>query len=183
MNWIRSSYNHSWLSKTRFKFYYRSNLIVCIIALYGGLYGNYYLTTIYMFRENKRYKILDLASANGVGNTIYVWDFKNITVLIASTGSANAVVKCKGAISLSPDGSTYPNFANATSITNPYDTIQMISLSDATTVNGAVWVVFSGTDKVQLYSVNTSNIDWLTFDISNYLAGQISVYLLVTNNA
>ena len=124
---------------------------------------------------------MNAQSTAGVGLIVNCRDFKNIVVSIGSTGSANATVKCLGAIALN-DTSNPPDFSATPTVSNAWDHLQMINLQDGTTVNGSTGVVFSGTDFIQQYSVNSSILDYVTFRITARSAGAITINMLLTNN-
>jgi len=117
-------------------------------------------------------------ATTGVGNTIPCSDFRNAIVTIASASSASLTIKCQGAM-----GNSAPTFSSASSASNPWDYVQMIDLQDGSAINGDTGIVFSGTDDVRQFEVNTNALDYLNFSITARSAGSVTVTVVVTDNA
>ena len=67
--------------------------------------------------------ILSAAAADGEGAPVLVEDFGDIVIDIATASSANGTIKIYGSISQDP-----PDFAAAQSVSNMYDTLQVVDL-------------------------------------------------------
>lgn len=129
-------------------------------------------------RNRKVYTIMSAKAATGIGNIIDVKDFRNVVVSIASASSGSLTVKCQGAI-----GDEAPTFTSAASPTNAWDYLELATLSDSSApVRGATGVVLSGTDACKLYEVNINGIDWLTFNITAYSAGTLTITVTCVDN-
>lgn len=138
--------------------------------------------------ENSRYpnirNIMNAKAANGVGNAINVQDFKNIQLSIATSGNANVTIKIQGSMIVDsgfPD--TAPDFSVAKSVTNRWDYVAVFDYLDPTTVvAGGTGFVTGGTDIVKNILVNVDGLTWLSCEISNYVAGQVTIDAISFNN-
>lgn len=134
-------------------------------------------------RRPKRHTFLDDVSATGAGTAMLVSNYRHITVLIATENSANLTVKCKGAVSISQDGSSpVTDWTAAASVTNLYSTIGMYDYEDATLKDGDTGIVLTGTDDVIILTVNTDGLDYLNFDVTAYTAGNLNVSAVAYTN-
>ena len=46
----------------------------------------------------------------------------------------------------------------------------MVDLKNASSVDGNVGIAFAGADGYRLLSLNTANLDWITLNITTYVA-------------
>jgi len=130
-------------------------------------------------RNRKIYTIMSAKAATGIGNFIDVKDFRNCVICIATSDSSNSTVKCVGSI-----GDDAAAFASAQSPTNAWDYIELANLADSSApVRGATGVVTTGTDVCRLYEANINGIDWLTFNITAYSAGKVTITITAVDNA
>lgn len=130
-------------------------------------------------RNRKIYTIMSAKSTTGVGNFIDVKDFRNIVVMVATSGSANFTAKCVGSI-----GDDSAAFASAQSVSNAWDYLELADLADSSApVRGATGVVSAGTDIYKLYEVNVNGVDWVTFNITARSAGAITITVTCVDNA
>ena len=117
-------------------------------------------------------------AATGVGNFIDVKDYKDVIIAIVTESNSNCTIKCVGAL-----GDISPAFASAQALDNEYDFIEMAQLSDSSSpIRGNTGVVLTGTDICKLYEVNVNSLDWLTFKITAYSAGKVTVRLVAVDN-
>lgn len=132
----------------------------------------------YTARQRLLYTIMSAKAATGIGNTIYCSDFRNAIVTIATTGSANMTIKCQGAI-----GNTAPTFSSASSVTNPWDYVQMVDLQDGNFLAGDTGMVLTGTDDVRQFEVNINALDYINFNVTARAAGSVTITIILTDNA
>lgn len=121
--------------------------------------------------------IMDAKATTGVGNYIYVGDYRNLIVSIATASSANLTVKCAGAIA-----ADCPDMASAQSVSNMYDFIQMIDLQNGDATDGDTGFVVTGTDDFRLFEINTNGFQWLTFRVTARSAGSVTIKMMETDN-
>lgn len=121
--------------------------------------------------------VLDEVVATGWGTVVPVRGYRNIVVTIATADSTNATIKFAG----SPRD-TAPTFSSAASPTNQWDYVSAYDMEDPSTlVDGDTGVVYTGTDAVQTYLVNTEGIDHFNVQVSAYSAGTITVTVKLYN--
>jgi len=109
--------------------------------------------------------VLSAVTANGIGSPVLVKDAKHIGVTIAGSGLSSGetfTVKFAGS-----NEETYPDFASAKSSTNLWDYVQAIKLSDGSVVDGATGDLFSASNDVRLYEVNTNGLVWFNIIVSD----------------
>jgi hypothetical protein len=116
-------------------------------------------------------------ATTGIGNSIYVGDFRNAVVTISSASSANFTIKCVGGIS-----QEIPDFTATASTANPWTFVQMVDLNDGLPVTGSTGVVATGTDIVRTFEVNVNALQWINFNITARSAGNVTVIIQVTDN-
>lgn len=106
-----------------------------------------------------------------VGDGFSVRGFRHIIVTIATADSTDATIKFAG----SPRD-TSPTFANAASVSNQWDYIASYDLEDPSSLlDGDTGIVYSGTDSVRNFIINTDGLDWFNAQVSAYSAGTITV--------
>ena len=130
-----------------------------------------------MQRESKHYKILDAKAATGIGKDILVRDYRNLILMVATSGSANFTAKVVGSISESD-----VNFAAAQSVANPWGYVQVIDIDTGSAINGVTGIAATGTDIFKLYHVNVDGLEYLNLNVTAYAAGAITVELLALDN-
>lgn len=128
-------------------------------------------------RDIKKLAFLSAKGETGAGTGYDVSQYRNIVVAVAGDNSANLTVKCRGSVS-----SAEPSWASAKSVSNQYDEIAMWELQGPTSLSGDTGVVFSGSDDVILYEVNTNGLNWLNFVVTSYTAGDVTVTGVAYNN-
>lgn len=117
-------------------------------------------------------KVLDAKAVTGIGVPVYVGDYRHVEFEIATTGGFNGTVKMKASMQKEK-----PDFAASQTPTNRWSFVQMKSLADASTVDGATGITSAGTDKNQAYEVNTNMIYWICPDITAISAGAVTGYI------
>jgi len=127
------------------------------------------------------YKVFSAKAATGHSSVIFTRGFRNIIVKIGTSSSADMTVKFKGAITTETD--TAPDFTAAQSETNQWDYIEVIDLENGSTIDGDTGVTLSGTDDYRIFEYNTNHLDYVTIEISAYVAGTITAYIQVSNDA
>lgn len=108
----------------------------------------------------------------GIGNVIYVGDFRHAIITINTASSANATIKAQGAIS-----GTAPTFTSAQSPSNAWDYIQMKDLEDGSTIDGDTGLAPAGTDDQRIFEVNVNALQYLTLNITAISAGNITAVI------
>lgn len=124
------------------------------------------------------YQFFNGENADGVSTPFRVGGWRNVTVTIATANSANLTLKCQG-------NGTWdaPNFGAARTIANTWDYIGLYDYNNARIVVGDDGIAFAGADDVRVFSVNIDGIEWLSFEISNYVAGNVYVTARFYTNA
>jgi hypothetical protein len=114
----------------------------------------------------------------GAGNAINTIDFRNAMVSIGTASSANMTIKVQVAL-----GDTAPNFGAAASATNQWQYADLaLTNGGGTITDGDTGVVWSGTDKVELFEVNTNGIDWMCLNMTARAAGSATATMTLTTN-
>ena len=114
--------------------------------------------------------ILDAKAAIGSGKVFNVSDYKFITIMLGTAGSANLTVKCQGSI-----GDDAPDFSAPQSVSNHWDYIDVTDLQDGSSIDGDTGIAPAGTDDFRLLEINASNLKWINFTVTAYTAGSITV--------
>lgn len=142
-------------------------------------------------RTVKRRVIFSSATANGFGtdieekgvNHLIVTDFRNLMVTITGANSANLTVKAQGAKFLGAS-TTAPDFSSAADVGNEWDYVSMVDHNQETPITGDTGVIFGGaSDGVRQFVINVDLLDVVNFEISSYVAGDVTVSALVATNA
>jgi len=125
------------------------------------------------------------AGADGVvmlaPKILLVEDFRNAVFSVETSGSASFTLKPAGSLGVPNADATplahgdTPNFGATQSASNPYSFIQIINLDTAAAVNGATGVTSAGTDLHNTYEVNTNGLKYLTFVLTAWTAGTLTV--------
>lgn len=105
-------------------------------------------------------------------------DFDTVVLSVGTTGSATMTVKVIGSQgkALSSGNNQHgdcPNLGATISATNNYSYLQIIDLSDNSSLDGSVGVVTSGVDIIKDYEVNTDQVKYVTLVLSSWTAGAI----------
>ena len=118
-----------------------------------------------------------------------VTDFRDVVLSFATASSASFTVKIQGAIGVigTSNGAGQgeiiaPTFSSSASATNAWDYIQAVNLNTGVPVNGSTGIVYTGTDSVSLYEVNTNALDFLTVTVTAYSAGTLTVKAASSTN-
>lgn len=116
-------------------------------------------------------------AATGIGNNVFVADFRNADFSFATAGNANLTIKVQGAV-----GETCPDFGSAQSATNAWDYVQVVDLQNGNPVDGDSGISVAGVDDVRLFAVNIDSLDWLNCVVTAYAAGNVTVKATLTDN-
>lgn len=130
-----------------------------------------------MARDYKEYTIMDAKAATGIGNIIYVGDFRHIILSFNTASSANLTAKVQGSIA-----EDAPTFTSAQSATNSWDYVQIKDLEDGTSIDGDTGFAPAGTDDHRMFEVNTNGMRWITVNITARSAGSLTVKLRAYEN-
>lgn len=120
---------------------------------------------------------LSAATANGVGTSINVTDFRHLLMEFGTASSANMTVKFQGSLS-----DTAPDFSAAQSVSNHWDYIGVYDLQSGNIIAGDTGIAPAGTDDFRLLMVNTDGLKWLNAIVSNYVAGSVTVKVRCFND-
>lgn len=130
------------------------------------------------------------AGADGVivlaPKVLLVEDFRNVIFSVETSSSANFTFKPAGSLGkLASDATSHgdtPNFGATISKSNPYSFVQIINLDTAAAVNGATGVTSAGTDLHNTYEVNVNGLKYLTFVLTAWTAGVLTVRAQLLSN-
>lgn len=122
--------------------------------------------------------ILSLVTANGVGTEVDVSQFRHVCAVVIGSTSPQLTVKCQGSFKKIDE----VDFSSSAGVTNPWDFIGMYDYQNANIVIGDTGVVFTGTDDVRQFEINTNGIRAINFQVSGYVAGEVTVLLYGVNN-
>jgi hypothetical protein len=129
-------------------------------------------------RLSKTVTALDGVTTTGASAAIDVAQYRHILVSIATSGSANATIKFAGSFE-----EEAPAFGTAASATNVWDFIAAYNLEDPSSItDGDTGVVYSGTDAVEQYIVNTDGLKWFAANVTARSAGTITVKVVGFDN-
>jgi|TARA_Y100000296_G_C5174000_1_gene258948 hypothetical protein len=121
--------------------------------------------------------ILSAAAGAGSGTAMSVAPYQHIVVAFASDNAADLTVSCQGSIA-----DAEPDWAGTPSVTVDWDLIGLQHLDDGTILSGDTGLVIA-TDSVFYYMVNTDALNWLNFDVTTYVAGDVTVQVRAFNNS
>lgn len=117
-------------------------------------------------------------ATTGAGNALLVSDFRNAVFAIGTASSANMTIKVQGGI-----GDIAPDFTAAQSATNRWQYIDIAPTNTGgTIVDGDTGVVWSGTDKVEMFEVNTNGLDYVCLNMTARSAGTATADVTLTTN-
>jgi len=135
-----------------------------------------------MSRDLVRRTILTAKAANGVSDLINTaWDFRNIVICVSTSWNAELTLKCQWAIR-SLNQTTTPDFSSVASSTNKWGYLWLVNLDDNSSIDWSTWIVFTWTDSVQLFEININLMDYISFEVSWYVAWAVTVDVLLSNN-
>ena len=117
------------------------------------------------------------SNADGSGTRFRVGHARHVVVTISSDNLANLTVKCQGSAKW-----TAPDFSAARSFSNEWEYIGMFDYQDAEIISGDTGIVFGGADDVRILMPNFDGMEWLNFEISGYVAGNLYVSGRLYNN-
>lgn len=133
--------------------------------------------------RNRQYygttSIFSAKAATGDSATIDVKSFRNAVFSLGTASSAQMTLKVKGGI-----GDSAPDFSAAASATNRWAFVDLALSNDGGAItDGDTGIVFTGTDGVRIFEVNTNGIDWVALSVTAYTAGSVTADLVITENS
>ena len=132
--------------------------------------------------NNVSYKILTAKAATGQSTLIPVSDFNNITFVTVSAAGSTLTYKFQGAIEIPGLGSGAPvDFGAASTITNPWDYVDVIDLEDAASIDGDTGVALTTTAETRQFTVNVEGLDYVSIDITARSAGSLTAFVALYN--
>ncbi len=112
-------------------------------------------------------------------------DFRNSVLEITASNPVSLTIKVVGSnisdVNTTSATETYPNFAVADSVTNPWSYLQIVDLNTGVFSTGSTGVAITtaGTYK---YEVNVNAVRWVGLEISGYVSGSIKASITLTDN-
>lgn len=132
---------------------------------------------------------LDGSTGNGVGGATgthyprakyaFAADFRDAVLSLDSDGGGDAAmtIKVVGSIQETP-----PDFARPQAPDNQWDTVQIIDLQDASTVDGDTGIVLAAADIHRMFEVNVNGLEWISILLEGGTAGELTAKLRLFNN-
>lgn len=114
--------------------------------------------------------------ADGVSKAIYVGDFRNCLFAVIAEDSFDGDIKTRGSIQ-----ETMPTSA-AAGLTNVWSYFQVTEKNTDDSFDDAGIIYEGSSDGVRTFRINSDGPGWLQFEVDNYVAGKVSVYLVLYNN-
>ncbi len=127
--------------------------------------------------ERKSYKILDAQAATGTSLLVDVRDFDKITFAIVTATGSTLEYKFQGAIDLPEEGVGNPvDFSAASSVTNPWDYLDVIDVEDGASIDGDTGVSITTTAETRLFTVNVEGLSYVAITVTARSAGSITAW-------
>lgn len=105
-----------------------------------------------------------------LGRNIFVGPYESSHISFHTSGSANFVVKFK--LSEQEDA---PSFKDAASTTNKWTFLQVVDLDSGANIDGSTGITLSGVDSNRTFEANVNNCQWITAEISSWVAGALDL--------
>lgn len=121
---------------------------------------------------------VDAAVANGVGTAINVAEYRNIGIQLAIPAGSTLTLKV-----MASNSEDAPDFSAAQSVTNHFDYAQVIDLEDGSAIDGDTGIVVAAGTEFRNLTVNADNFKWLSFEVSGYSAGSVTVKVRPVDNS
>lgn len=117
-------------------------------------------------------KVLPIGGGDDTNDAgmVYVRDYRSITFMVATTGSANMTIKFAG--SLQEDK---PDLEAAQSQSNLWDHIEVVDLQDGSAIDGDTGIAFAGTDDVRMFEANVNGLIWFGAHLTARSAGSAEI--------
>lgn len=129
-------------------------------------------------KDFKHYVVLDSVVATWIWKPISIEDFKHCIITIGTSWSANCTIKFKADAQEATQ-----TFWSAASISNLWDTVQVIDLENGTPIDWDTWIVYSWTDAVRNFEININWLSHFTLDVTARSAWTIKATAYLTNNS
>tara|TARA_R100000656_G_scaffold61464_1_gene47453 strand:+ start:110 stop:511 length:402 start_codon:yes stop_codon:yes gene_type:complete len=126
---------------------------------------------------SKLQTILSAAGATGSGTAVNVAPYQHILVSIASDNSADLTVKCQGSLA-----DEAPAWGSTPAVGVDWDLLGMQHLDNGSILSGDTGLVIA-TDSVFYYMVNTDAMNFINFDVTAWVAGDVTVKVRAFNNS
>jgi hypothetical protein len=133
-----------------------------------------------MSRSVKPYVIMDAKAANGVGNNIFVKDYKIIGIQFNTDGGGDAAGKIQFQGSMSEDS---PDFSAARSVTNKWDYKEVFDLEDGGSIDGDDGITLAGADDHRELVFNVEGLNWVNAQLSSRTEGEFTITCVPFTNA
>jgi len=131
----------------------------------------------YMWRIRKPiFNLLDAKDSTGNSNTVDVKNFRNAVLSIGTANSGNLTVKVQWA--LAKDDSDI-DFTSAQGATNQWDYIEIVDLQNGTAIDWDTWFSVSGTDDTRIFELNINGLDYISLDVTDYTAWDVTANLVL----
>lgn len=101
---------------------------------------------------------------------VFVKDYRSLTFMVATTGSANMTIKFGGSISASK-----PDLEAAQSQANLWDHVEVVDLQDGAAIDGDTGIAFAGTDDVRIFEANVNGLVWFGAHLTARSAGSAEI--------
>jgi hypothetical protein len=116
---------------------------------------------------------------------VLIKDFHKVVLQISTSGTATTNIRTVGSLGR-PFNATnnvsprydFPNIGATVTVNNPYDFLQLLKLTDLSSVDGGTGIVIAGTDINSLYEVNINAMKYLTVFPATWSAGAITIKIL-----
>ena len=122
-----------------------------------------------------------LNAADEATKMILVKDYQHIVFTLIASGSANATVKVYHSTS---NSWVRPDLTSVASATNIYSTVEVINLSDGSTVDWGTGIAYAGSsDGIKQIGVNVNATNWVGIKMTARSAGQVAIELDTYDNS
>ena len=111
-------------------------------------------------------------TAIGVSTAVNVENYKTVNLTVS--GAASPTGTLKFAVS---DSELVPNFASASSPTNPWVYAAVVDVQSGSVIAGNTGVAFAGTASTNMYTVNVDGMRWVSSEVTAYTAGNYTVLM------
>lgn len=117
---------------------------------------------------------------------LFCQDFKSIQFELETSSSASCTINPVGSFGRKfadeVNGNNTPNFGATQSKSNPWAYLGFVNLDDGSFTAGATGIVLAGTDVHKLYEINVNSGRFITFLLTAWTAGVITVRAKLLNS-
>ena len=111
------------------------------------------------------------------GRMVYVGDYRHINIALNFTDTPTMTVKAQGS-----DQRDGVDCSLAQSATNRWEYLDIIDNEDGASIDGDTGVACSGSADNRSFSYNNDGKQWISFDITAYTAGKVSIIVSAYND-